>query len=665
MSIILIATLTFLNKTPFVRATNTTLLQEIGSTPITDISPLSTPRFQKNGTWTREYGIPAAPTNHWWLIDYWDNWNYYGSFTAVGNSITGLSSLDELLILPLNLAYGTSSTNWEWFQFDIDFDGGGHGWANNIWWGIWNVDSPGSSDSDYHPHTIGLPYTIGHAYHYQGSLVSDNFRFQIWDDTAGTNWYMDFSIPSTNQLYLGSAFSPASALEGYTTPSTVSNVPYYEFTVGYGMASCTYGQYGSGLPSGLEISQQNMGGTPSSWHWEMTGPSGGVSTMTVAATTTLRTTITQSTTVTRTTTTVSSVTSTVVSPTTQTQIQSVTVTQSETVTQTLTRTQTNTVTSTQTNTVTQTQTNTQTQTQSVTVTQAGTVTQTDTVTESATITQSGTMTQTNTVTLTQSETLTQIDTETVTETNTVTQGSETVTQTETVGGGQIQVTGQAYVVIGAPLGSLRVTKPAGTASAAWIDATAASIILGMIQSPSFTYDVNGTAINQGADPNTGGGQPQVPAPTTIIMSGGPLVNGPVAYYENDARNAKLENAPVYFYQWLDPDTHVYREFRKSIDDSEILTTKIDISLLGNHLDYFLIESFHDADNNQVVVIYGYTGYGTFAGALYFKTRLFPAMGNTLSDGYQIVQWYDSNANGFVDTADSFTFVGGQNWPVPP
>jgi hypothetical protein len=253
-------------------------------------------------------------------------------------------------------------------------------------------------------------------------------------------------------------------------------------------------------------------------------------------------------------------------------------------------------------------------------------------------------------------------TTTVTSTQTQTQ---TVTQTETVGGGQIQVTGQAYVVIGAPLGPLRITKPAGTSSAAWIDATAASIILGMIQSPSFTYDVNGTAINQGQDPNSGGGQPQVPAPTMIIMSGGPLVNGPVAYYENDARNGKLENAPVYFYQWQDPDGHTYREFRKSIDNSEILTSKADLSILGNHLDYFLIESFHDANGNQVVMIYGYTGYGTFAGALYFKTKLFPAMGNTLSDGYQIVQWYDSNANGFVDTADSFTVVGIQNWPVPP
>ena len=234
----------------------------------------STPRFQ-NGTWNRNYAVAEAPPNHWWLIDYWNAWNYYGSFTALANSITGLSSGDDVLILPLNLAYG-SSTNLEWFQFDIDFNGGANGWPNNIWWGIWNVDAPSGCsvyipDSNYHPHTIGLTYTIGHSYHYTGSIVVGSFRFQIWDDSAGTNWYMDFSVPSTSQVYDNSCFSPASALEGYTTPSSVSNVLYYQFTIGYGMTSYTFGQYGSGLPNGLGMDQQNLGGTPSAWHWEMTG----------------------------------------------------------------------------------------------------------------------------------------------------------------------------------------------------------------------------------------------------------------------------------------------------------------------------------------------------------------------------------------------------------
>lgn len=240
---------------------------------VSSTEPLSTPIF-RNGTFSRLSNVPGTPPNHWWMIDYWNNWNYYGSFTAVSNSITGLSiqNGDAVLILPMNLAYGSSS-NWQWFQFDIQFSADG-----SIWWGIWNVDSPGSSDSNYHPHTIGLAYTVGHVYHYQGSLVQWllwwYFRFQIWDDSAGTNWYMDFSIPSTSQLYASGAFSPASAVEGYTTPSTVSNVPYYQFTVGYGMTSFTFGQYGSGVPSGIATDRQNLGGTPSTWHWEMISTAG-------------------------------------------------------------------------------------------------------------------------------------------------------------------------------------------------------------------------------------------------------------------------------------------------------------------------------------------------------------------------------------------------------
>jgi len=234
----------------------------------------STPHFQ-NGTWNRNYALPQTPSNHWWLINYWNAWSYYGSFVAVPNSITGLSSGDDVLILPLNLAYG-ASTNLEWFQFDIDFNGGANGWPNNIWWGIWNVDAPSGCsvslpNSNYHPNTIGLTYTIGHAYHYQGSIVGANFRFQIWDDSAGTNWYRDFTVPSTSQVSDSYCFSPASAVEGYTSPASVSNVPYYQFTIGYGMTSFNFGPFGSGLPTGLSTDQRNLGGSPSLWHYEMTG----------------------------------------------------------------------------------------------------------------------------------------------------------------------------------------------------------------------------------------------------------------------------------------------------------------------------------------------------------------------------------------------------------
>jgi len=168
-----------------------------------------------------------------------------------------------VLILPFNVAYGTSS-NFQWFQFDIDFGGDG-----SIWWGIWNVDGPNANDSNYHPHTIGLAYVVGHSYRYQSSLVSGKFRFQVWDNSAVTTSYMDFDIPSTSQYYDFSYFSPASAVEGYTTPLTVGNVPHFEFTLAYGMTSFNFYQSPYGVPNGLAIDQKNLGGSPTSWHWEI------------------------------------------------------------------------------------------------------------------------------------------------------------------------------------------------------------------------------------------------------------------------------------------------------------------------------------------------------------------------------------------------------------
>jgi hypothetical protein len=228
--------------------------------------------------------------NHWWLLDYWTPfppatsfaWNYYGSFTAVSNTITGLSTVnnDDVLILPLNLAYGTSS-NFQWFQFDIDFSGKDHGtwpangWYGNIGWWIWNIDASTTlcagtiPTANFHANPIGLPYTVGHAYHYTGTIVSGNFRFQMWDDTAGTNWYQDFPVPSTSEVMNWNCFSPASGVEGYTTPTAVGNVPTYGFTIGYGMTSFTFLNPGSGMPTGIGIYESSLGGSPTTWHWEM------------------------------------------------------------------------------------------------------------------------------------------------------------------------------------------------------------------------------------------------------------------------------------------------------------------------------------------------------------------------------------------------------------
>jgi hypothetical protein len=231
-------------------------------------SVMGTPRLDKAG-----HPSPATWTgNHWWLIDYWNAQSYYGSFIAVANSMVGagLGGDDQILILPLNVAFGTSSS-FTWFQFDIDFGGGNQGWSGNVWWAIWYI--PNCHDlNQYYPYEIGLSYIVGHSYHYLGSIVSGKFRFQIWDDSAGTNWYYDFTVPSTSPYNDSSCFSPAAAVEGYTMQSTTSTAtPYYPFDVGYGMSTYSYGYYGSGLPTGMGITQWNWGGSPTTWRFAMGG----------------------------------------------------------------------------------------------------------------------------------------------------------------------------------------------------------------------------------------------------------------------------------------------------------------------------------------------------------------------------------------------------------
>jgi hypothetical protein len=210
--------------------------------------------------------------------------------------------------------------------------------------------------------------------------------------------------------------------------------------------------------------------------------------------------------------------------------------------------------------------------------------------------------------------------------------------------------GQAFVFVGAALGPVRVTKPAGTASAAWVDSTAAAIVMGMIEDTSFSFDTNSTAIN----PTTGHvEQPPIPKGSTIIMSGGPLVNGPVKYYET---NYATENEPVHFGTYINKGI-TYNAFYDA-SNNEIGNTAADLSKLGNSLDYFVIQIFKDSQNpqNTIVIIYGYTGYGTFAAALYFKTVLFPTLGKTVAPGYAIVRWQDTNGNHLPDTADSYQTV---------
>jgi hypothetical protein len=190
-------------------------------------------------------------------------------------------------------------------------------------------------------------------------------------------------------------------------------------------------------------------------------------------------------------------------------------------------------------------------------------------------------------------------------------------------------------------------SPAGTYPADWIDGTAAAIIMGMITSPSFSFDTNSTAINQASDPTTGGEvyPAGVPDGSLVITSGGPFVNSPVTYYE---AHDDTENTPMYFEFYVDGSTPHYRlrwgaTSTYGTPDAVIPNTDVEYASLVD-TDIFVIEIFHDSAGNQVIMAYGYTGLGTFASTLYFKFLMYPTiLGGTLTDGFQIVRWTDATS----------------------
>lgn len=241
---------------------------------------------------------PDHTYNHWWDIDYWDTYSPYGGsmppymngeFIAQADTFVGLTEGSDFFnliwYLPLNVAYGTSSTNCVWFQFAVRFvdpNPGSNGetvpsnMPDPVTWQIWDIKGPGGSDSDFHYTTIGLPYTVGH--HYSWSLTNSTgptITFDIKDLTASTEWALSswhWTIPSGNMLADESMFSPSSAIEGYTEPSTtsLSGTPFFQSRVGTGITVDRY-SIDPNAPSGIGIYRIEIGDYQI-WNWMMLGP---------------------------------------------------------------------------------------------------------------------------------------------------------------------------------------------------------------------------------------------------------------------------------------------------------------------------------------------------------------------------------------------------------
>lgn len=246
--------------------------------------PRVTPIAPPNGTRPEKQPlqIPAGVNDRWWIIDYWNTPQgafpgYTATFTAVSNTIGNWTTNEVIIVLPINIAYGTSSTNCVWFQFSIQFNYQ-PGPYSPVQWNIQNNTCPATSDSDYHITNIPLPYVVGHSYVASmspSSTFPPQATFTITDTTSGSSWPMAYTVPSTSVVYASSTFSPASAVEGvpYRSSPSYTNVPYFPFTVQHGQTTVnhvTAASSGFNVPTTINTykAQTPIQGT---WNWAMEG----------------------------------------------------------------------------------------------------------------------------------------------------------------------------------------------------------------------------------------------------------------------------------------------------------------------------------------------------------------------------------------------------------
>ena len=183
-------------------------------------------------------------------------------------------------------------------------------------------------------------------------------------------------------------------------------------------------------------------------------------------------------------------------------------------------------------------------------------------------------------------------------------------------------TRQVIVVIG----STEYPKPPGLFKASWIDTTAAGIAYGMsgtTENGKIGFDRDPSFVNQAT------GVPDPGLGSTIVTSGGPLVNAVAKYYEGQGI------APAYYAElsgntiaaWNDTATG------EVIPGSELLKTSI-----TTQFDHFIIQKFIIDDDTDVVMIYGFSGHGTLAGAEWYFRNWEALEGR---EGYWIYSWADN------------------------
>jgi hypothetical protein len=212
--------------------------------------------------------------------------------------------------------------------------------------------------------------------------------------------------------------------------------------------------------------------------------------------------------------------------------------------------------------------------------------------------------------------------------------------------GKIQCEGPDVIVGGTSEIDLW-TKPTGTVFAQFIDSTAAALMWGLCVDGLLHWDIDPTVVNQATGATIGTGHE--------ILSGGPLVNGPVKYYEGN------RDAPVY-YKRQDGKANFF-EYNPSGPDILLSAASLAHADITHHKDVFVVEVFMkpgtEADPEYVAIAYGYKQRGTLAAAVWFKTIVEPNLSSYTAD-YYIVMWDDNvtTPNAHPDVPD--TIPGGQD-----
>jgi hypothetical protein len=172
-------------------------------------------------------------------------------------------------------------------------------------------------------------------------------------------------------------------------------------------------------------------------------------------------------------------------------------------------------------------------------------------------------------------------------------------------------------------------KPNSVNYAKLSDWTAAGYLVGMCSNHQIEVTDTNTSIV-----NTSTGQVNI-SDETIVLFGGPLVNSPVHYCES------RRLAPLYW-----SNSGGVNCFYKA-DGTRLDATALTSTQINNGQDMFTVESTIDDIGNRIMIIYGYSWKGTFAGGKFFKFIMYPNL-NTYTDSYYVFNWTDSNGDDFVD-----------------